>query len=203
MNRPLTKISLALETAHYRGTGGVSENNRSLGFQPAFIDRETEIVHLSRFPDGRLAPCHLLDGLPPELVLARDEQGRVARVKSLGGLRFRARRSLLRPRRGGRDARISFRRPVAKIRHIAAEGSVGEVLSTLRSCARQPARDVRPMFLQHFTSHEQSDVAAIGGGSYDRVLGRTDEACGVEHLVWRSDVVARSAEQIKRTADRL
>jgi hypothetical protein len=82
MKLTLTKTSLALETAHYRGTGGVSENNRSLGFQPAFIDGETEAVHLSRFPDGRLAPCHLLDGLPSELVLARDEQGRVTRVKS-------------------------------------------------------------------------------------------------------------------------
>jgi hypothetical protein len=82
MNQTLTKISLALETTRYRGTGGVSENNRSLGFQPAFIDRETGTVHWSRFPDGRLAPCHLLDGLPDEFVRARDEQGRVTRVKS-------------------------------------------------------------------------------------------------------------------------
>jgi hypothetical protein len=82
MNLTLTKISLALETARHRGTGGVSENNRSLGFQPAFIDRETGTVHWSRFPDGRLAPCHLLDGLPAELVRARDEHGRVTRVKS-------------------------------------------------------------------------------------------------------------------------
>ena len=82
MNLTLTKISLALETNRYRGTGGVSENNRNLGFQPAFIDRETGTVYWSRFPDGRLAPCHLLDGLPAELVRASDEQGRVTRVKS-------------------------------------------------------------------------------------------------------------------------
>jgi hypothetical protein len=82
MRLTLTKTSLALETAHYRGTGGVSENNRNRGFQAAFIDRDTETVHLSRFPDGRLAPCHLLDGLPAELVLARNEQGRVTHVKS-------------------------------------------------------------------------------------------------------------------------
>jgi hypothetical protein len=82
MELTLTKTSLALETANYCGTGGVSENNRSLGFQPAFIDRETCTVHLSRFPDGRLAPCHLLDGLPAELVLARDELGHVTRVKA-------------------------------------------------------------------------------------------------------------------------
>jgi hypothetical protein len=78
----MTKISLALETANYRGTGGVSENNRGLSFQPAFVDRETGTVHLSRFPDGRLAPCHLLDGLPAEVVLARNEQGRVIRVRA-------------------------------------------------------------------------------------------------------------------------
>jgi len=78
----MTKILLALETANYRGTGGVSENNRGLGFQPAFVDRETGTVHLSRFPDGRLAPCHLLDGLPAEVVQARNEQGHVMRVKA-------------------------------------------------------------------------------------------------------------------------
>jgi hypothetical protein len=82
MNLTLTKISPALETARYRGTGGVSESNRSLGFQPAFIDRQPGTVHWSRCPDGRPAPCHLLDGLPAELVPARDEQGRVTRVKS-------------------------------------------------------------------------------------------------------------------------
>ena len=81
MRHTLTKSALAFESANYRGTRGVSESNRGLGFQPAFIDRETGGVHLSRFPDGRLAPCHLLDGLPGEIVLARDRQGHVTRVK--------------------------------------------------------------------------------------------------------------------------
>ena len=82
MELTLTKTLLAIETAQYRGTGGVSENNRDLGFQAAFIDRETGTVHLSRFPDGRPAPCHLLDGLPAEIVLARDGRGRVMQVKA-------------------------------------------------------------------------------------------------------------------------
>ena len=81
MKPTLTPTSLALETACYRETGGVSENNGTLGFQPAFIDRDTQTVHLSRFSDGRPAPCHVLDGLPAELVLARSAQGRVLRVK--------------------------------------------------------------------------------------------------------------------------
>jgi hypothetical protein len=78
----LMKALRALEAADYRGTGGESENDRSLSFQPAFIDSETCTVYVSRFPDGRLAPCHLLDGLPAELVLARDEQGHVTRTKA-------------------------------------------------------------------------------------------------------------------------
>ena len=77
MGNGLSREWLEVEAAYYRGTNGSSENNRDLGFQPAFIDRRTGTVYLSRFADGRLAPCHLLDGLPAELVLARDEQGHV------------------------------------------------------------------------------------------------------------------------------
>jgi hypothetical protein len=80
MGHTLSETLLALETATFRRTGRVSENNRSMSYQPAFIDRETGTVYLSRFPDGRLAPCHLLDGLPRELVLARSEHGHVTRV---------------------------------------------------------------------------------------------------------------------------
>ncbi|MGZ5120256.1 MAG: hypothetical protein ACXWCY_20425 [Burkholderiales bacterium] len=82
MENTLTKASLEVETAYYRGTNGSSDNNRGLGFQSAFYDQATRTVYLSRFADGRLAPFHLLDGLPPELVLARDEQGYVTHVKA-------------------------------------------------------------------------------------------------------------------------
>jgi hypothetical protein len=81
MRHTLTKSTLALESANYRGTRDVSESNRGADFQPAFVDRQSGTVHLSRFPDGRRAPCHLLEGLPDELVIARDERGRVTRVK--------------------------------------------------------------------------------------------------------------------------
>ncbi|HXG29138.1 MAG TPA: hypothetical protein VNJ47_09885 [Nevskiales bacterium] len=82
MNRVMTGQVLEQETRTFRGSGGVSAENRSHGFQPAFHDTQTDIVYLSRFADGRQAPCHLLDGLPDELVVARDAAGRVAAIKA-------------------------------------------------------------------------------------------------------------------------
>lgn len=81
MNRAMTKERLAQETLRHRGSGGISAENRGLGFRPAFMDRETSAVYASRFVDGRPAPFHLIDGLPHELVLARDGAGRVAALK--------------------------------------------------------------------------------------------------------------------------
>jgi hypothetical protein len=78
----VTEQSLERENLRYRGSGGVSAESRPLGFQPAFADRETRAIHLSRFADGRPAPCHLLDGLPGELVVSRRPCGRVAAVKA-------------------------------------------------------------------------------------------------------------------------
>jgi len=77
----MTELSLERENVRHRGTGGVSTDNRSLGFAPAFVDRETRAIYLSRFADGRPAPYHLLEGLPHELVLSRRACGRVAEVK--------------------------------------------------------------------------------------------------------------------------
>lgn len=39
-----------------------------MDFSPAFLDTETRTVYRSRFFDGRPAPCHLLEGLPPAVV---------------------------------------------------------------------------------------------------------------------------------------
>ena len=82
MERALTVQRLEHENLRHRGTAAVSAGNRSLGFQPAFVDRETRAIYLSRFADGRPAPCHVLDGLPCELVLSRRPCGRVAAVKT-------------------------------------------------------------------------------------------------------------------------
>jgi len=72
---------LEAENARYLGSGARSEENRSLGFRPAFMDAETGVVYASCFADGRPAPFHLLDGLPDEVVLARHASGGVKAVK--------------------------------------------------------------------------------------------------------------------------
>ncbi|KEA61935.1 hypothetical protein ADIMK_4082 [Marinobacterium lacunae] len=77
----LTLALLKEQNRIFRGSGGVSEENRGLGFRPAFYDFETGEIHLSRFADGREAPMHLLDGLPEALVLQRKENGHVTEVK--------------------------------------------------------------------------------------------------------------------------
>mgnify|MGYP006287441327 CR=1 FL=1 len=74
--------ALARDNALYAGTGGVSERNRTAGFAPAYRDRESGEVVLSRFGDGTLAPVHVLEGLPVEWVLARDGDGCVTRVRA-------------------------------------------------------------------------------------------------------------------------
>lgn len=78
----LTPGALRLQNEIFRGSGGVSEENRSQGFRPAFYDMETGLVHPSCFASGLPASMHLLDGLPSELVLARHDSGRVTAVKA-------------------------------------------------------------------------------------------------------------------------
>ncbi len=63
------------------GNHGVSDECRMHGFKPAFMDRETGAIYLSRYTDGRLAPLHLLEGLPEEIVTKRQPDGTVASVK--------------------------------------------------------------------------------------------------------------------------
>jgi len=76
----LSKRYLELEQAANRGTGGVSSENRHFGFVPAFMDTRSGKVYACRFADGRPAAFHLLEGLPDELVLARDRYGRPSHV---------------------------------------------------------------------------------------------------------------------------
>ena len=82
MNPLMSITKLALENGRHAGTGGTSAGSKGLGFRPAFMDCATLAIYPSRFADGRLAPFHLLDGLPDEIVVARRPDGRVSAVKA-------------------------------------------------------------------------------------------------------------------------
>lgn len=82
MARLMTENELQLETLAFAGTGGISSNSRRSGFHPAFMDTYTQTVYLSRFLNGQLAPFHLLDGLPDDVVVTRGDSGRVNTVKA-------------------------------------------------------------------------------------------------------------------------
>ena len=82
MKREFTEHELRRQNRHYRGTGGVSQENHGYGFRPAFLDTETGVIYHSCYADGRPAPCHLLEGLPETLVLARAPHGRIIAIKA-------------------------------------------------------------------------------------------------------------------------
>jgi len=73
---------LEWENRAYRGSAGVSEGCREACFRPAFLDRETGTVYLSRYPNGHAAPVHTLEGLPDEVIAARYANGSVAKTKN-------------------------------------------------------------------------------------------------------------------------
>lgn len=73
--------TLRRDNLAYRGTTGLSAEACGYELRPAFLDRSSGQVHLARFADGRLAPMHLLDGLPGHLVGRRSRSGRVLALK--------------------------------------------------------------------------------------------------------------------------
>lgn len=82
MGNALTTQMLRSENQRFTGTGGVSPNNRSQGFQPGFRDAESGQVAISCFADGSPAPIHVLDGVPAHWVATRHPGGRVLSVKA-------------------------------------------------------------------------------------------------------------------------
>jgi len=70
------------ENAVHAASGGCSDGNHDLGFRAAFFDYASQRLYLSRFADGRLAPVHLLDGLPEEVVVDRALSGRVIAARA-------------------------------------------------------------------------------------------------------------------------
>ena len=79
--RVLTEECLRRENLAFAGTRGVSVNNRSLGFLPAFRDNDTGRVEIARLANGRPATMHVIEGLPHEWAVARIDN-RVCAVKS-------------------------------------------------------------------------------------------------------------------------
>lgn len=82
MNQFMTATRLRDENRIFADTGGVSAGNHEAGFIPAFCDTATGRVEPSRMADGRLAPMHLLAGLPEDWIVERDPDNRVLAVKS-------------------------------------------------------------------------------------------------------------------------
>lgn len=78
----LTPKRLRQENRAFAGTSGVSANAAGQRFRPAFRDAETGRVESSRFEDGRLAPVHMICGLPEEWVIERDVDGHAVAIKA-------------------------------------------------------------------------------------------------------------------------
>jgi hypothetical protein len=76
----LTQMSLRDENVLYANTRGLSQNNRSYGFLPGYLNRANGECVLSRFQDGRPAPVHVLDGLPQSWIVSRDVNGHVTQA---------------------------------------------------------------------------------------------------------------------------
>ena len=64
---PLSLERLKRENQEFKGKGGVSQENRHMGFVPAYLDSASGKIYRSQYADGRPAPIHLLDGLPSHL----------------------------------------------------------------------------------------------------------------------------------------
>jgi hypothetical protein len=82
MKRVMSKEVLKQENLAHAGSGGRSQENRSLGFRPAFLDFATMTIYPSCFRNGSAAPFHLLDGLPDEAVELRGPCGKVITAKA-------------------------------------------------------------------------------------------------------------------------
>jgi len=81
----LSPAALRQENIRFRGTGGISRNNRSCGFRPAFLDTLSGRTYISRFANGAPAPVHLLEGLPAELVVSGEGQALRIRATVISG----------------------------------------------------------------------------------------------------------------------
>ena len=81
MAHRMTAERLEIENHAYSGSGGISQENHTKGFFPAFFDKESGKIALSRFANGTLAPVHLIEGLPDAWVVERDVDGMIKEIK--------------------------------------------------------------------------------------------------------------------------
>lgn len=69
--------TLKMQNLAYRGTLGLSENNRRKGFLPAFRHDQTGHVQIACRQDGSACSFHLIDWLPLDWALEHAADGRV------------------------------------------------------------------------------------------------------------------------------
>ena len=77
----MDRQTLLAEHQAFENTCGVSANNWSDGFRPAFLDKRTGEIELSRNKDGSLAPYHLIDWLPHDWGQVLGCDGAVKRLR--------------------------------------------------------------------------------------------------------------------------
>ena len=72
---------LQSENITFADTAGISENNASRGFKPAFLDKDTGHIELARLATGQPAPVHIINWLPHEWAMSYHDDGTVKSLK--------------------------------------------------------------------------------------------------------------------------
>ncbi len=73
--------TLRSENLAYAGTRGISQNNRSSDFRPAFLEKSTGRIEISKLKDGQEASIHMIGWLPKEWATSFDDHGVVIKLK--------------------------------------------------------------------------------------------------------------------------
>ena len=81
-DQQVTQRTLRSENHQFANTCGLSKNNACHNFVPAFRNEETGEVALAKFADGRLAPMHIILGLPDSWATAHNARGQISAIAS-------------------------------------------------------------------------------------------------------------------------
>ncbi|MEM7003001.1 MAG: hypothetical protein AAF529_19600 [Pseudomonadota bacterium] len=82
MSRPNDQQAVHAASQDFAGTCGESRIACANQFLPAFIDRDTGRIELSRLASGKPAPIHLVAHLPQAWATICDAQGQVLELKA-------------------------------------------------------------------------------------------------------------------------